>query len=297
MTENNRHCRIFNQSAQYGGQFTLRDTGLLVADLLKQIDRDGADAVLARYPDKLTPRDIAVCRTIAAHHMPDRPEFHRNGGNSTLKVLLDENMPHTIIPDLLNEDARLTHISFNSLTTMADPIIWAFTRDNHFNALLTNDNDFIRMIEMETLARLQTQGDFAKTSIADLPFVVHNASSAYTDGRPSLNKIRNNLKDIITQSADPARRLAYAVIDGDTMRPGLTVEEIYQRHMRASLAHVKMLTPVFDRSVMDHNGINNQRQKCGMKLLNFTTAPEWKNFYENNFRPTAPRKDPSSQPS
>lgn len=297
MTEKNRHCRIFNQSAQYGGHFTLRDTGLIVADLLKEIDQDGPETVLARYADKLTARDIAACRSIAAHHMPERPEYQANGANSALKILFDENMPHSFIPELLNKDARLIHISFNRLTTMADPIIWRFACDKKFNALITNDNDFIRMIEMETLARLQDKGDFAATKIADLPLVIHVASNSYHEGRLNPATIRDNLKEIINQAANPARRVAYNVIDKGTIRPGLTIEEIYHRHMRASLAHIEMLAPIFDRAIMDHNGINCQRQKCGMRLLNFTATPEWKNFHENNFRPTTPRKDSSARPS
>lgn len=290
------HCRIFNESAQYGGQVTLRDTGLVVADLLQALDRDGDAAVLARHQGVLTPRDIAVCRTIAAHHMPDRPEYRRNGADSPVRILLDENMPHAMIPRLFNDDSRLIHISFNRLTTMADPIIWRFAKDKAFNAILTSDNDFIKMAEMEILERLQKSGSFDRVPIADLPLVVYMPYTLRDSHLADDDRMRKVIGDITTLCAQDGRQSSYAAIDADGLRAGPDVRAIYHRHMRSSLEHMAMDKPVFDKSVMDYRAINSLREKCGMRLLRFSGKVSWKNFYEQNFTPLKRQNGPFYRP-
>ena len=96
-------------------------------------------------------------------------------------------------------------------------------------------------------------------------------------------RLRTAITGIANEAARDGRRLAYAVIDENGLRPGLTVEDIYARYVRPSIAGTAMEKPVFDRSIMDHNAINTLRQKCGMTLMRFTAEPEWKEFYNRTY--------------
>lgn len=274
------HCRIFEESARLGGKFTLRDTGICVDDILNDTRQYGKPYVLTKYRDQnITERDIDLCRTIAAHHIPDSTEFKRNGSGADTKILLDENMPHRIIPKIMNESGRLSHISFHSLTTHSDPVIWKFAKEKDFHAIITNDDDFIKMVEMEVLRRLQETGCFEKSANnAHLPLVVFIAPEI--SGMKLTEKVcRKHIQTISGMASETDRKPAYAVIDQHGLKPGLSTEDIYYKHMYASLKGAKVSRPVFDRAIMDHHGINCLMQKCGWPLMKFTQEQSWQDFY------------------
>lgn len=292
-------CRVFTESARLGGNFTLRDTDISVSMVLDSMDKFGTQKTIKRFNGAISEKDIKLCQTIAAHYIAERPEFQRNGQESDVTIFLDENVPHRIIPALLNNSARIAHISFHNLTTQSDPKIWDFTKQNGFQAFITNDSDFIQIAELETLQRLQKTGSFGATQIADLPFVIKIDGSA-KEMTLTERSLRAQMKTIVQQATDPDRRLAWGVLSRNHLAPGNNIEEIYHKHIRPSLEGTKMFVPAFDTKILDHLHIDKLRSIFEFESLPFTQSKKWRRFYDRAYQArqrAMPESDPSASPS
>jgi hypothetical protein len=275
MPKKGNFSRIFQESAGNAGKFRLRNTGIAVETVLTDIDALGEEETLRKYEGVLTMHDLDSCKSIAAHNMPERPEFQRNGaGNNPIKILFDENVPHRIIPHLLNDDSRLSHISFNSLTSQSDKAIWSFAKAQGFRAIVTGDSDFVRMADMEIMERLsQPEASFDGIAVSDLPLVVYISAKA-KDVAEVEALCRSHMKDIIALAADTGRRGASAHMDDNGFHIRSTPREVYQEKVRKSVEHIKPERPVFDSRILDHNCINKLREKFGFSLLTFPKTEE-----------------------
>lgn len=270
--------RLFAEAARHGGDFTLYDSGMRITDILAELDRHGDAGVLARYPGILSQRDIDVCRSVAAHHMPQRPEYINNGGTSTVRILFDENMPHRIIPKLLNGDCRLTHISFHGLTTATDDEIWAYAKGKGFKALVTRDTDFLRIIEMEVLERLRLTRDFNAARLDDLPLVVHISSKSQDEllAHPAL--LKTNMRRVAAIVNTGPRTFGSIVLKVNGHGAAQTPRDIYKRYMKSTIRENPPATPVFDKALMNHDYITRLRARHGMPPLVFSEDPQWAAF-------------------
>jgi hypothetical protein len=295
--------RIFEQSARQGGSFTLRDTGISVDDILTDLDQHGAAYVLRKHKDVITPRDIDICLTIASQNMPERPEFQKNGLHAAVKILLDENVPYRIIPEILNEDSQLVHISFRKLTTKPDQTIWRFAKKQHFSALITNDNDFRRIAEMEALEQMSKTNDFSLARPSAVPLVVF-IDAPDKNLKITGNLCKKNLRDIVALAGKAGRACIYATLDKDGLHEGPTAEDVYYKYIRPSITPgTRLPCPVFDRAILDHKNINIIRQNFGMPLMTFSSLPEWLEFHNTHYTPQVSQRQkrssspPSSDPA
>ena len=285
-TTRGKLCRIFTESARLGGEFTIRDTGITVSEILNSLDAVGQARTIFKFEGKITERDISLCQTIAAHYM-------------------DENVQHRLIPLLLTQNARLAHISFHNLTTKTDQEIWEFAKKEGFNVFITQDSDFVHLIEQEVLARLQKTGSFGKTSIADLPLVVKIDASARSIAAAE-RSLKAHMETIIKQASNPQRRVAWGELTNSHFKAGRHIEEVYHSYLRPSIQGTRLFEPAFDERILDFKHINRVRETFDLEALKFTKKRGWKLFYDRAYaekkaaeerEDTTPRKNSSPRPS
>lgn len=304
-TTRGKLCRIFTESARLGGEFTIRDTGITVSEILTSLDEVGQARTIFKFGGKITERDISLCQTIAAHYLEDRPEYQQNGPNAQVRIFMDENVQHRLIPLLLTQNARLAHISFHNLTTKTDQEIWEFAKREGFNVFITQDSDFIHLIEQEVLARLQKTGSFGKTSIADLPLVVKIDASARSIAAAE-RSLKAHMETIIRQASNPQRRVAWGELTNSHFKAGRHIEEVYHSYVRPSIQGTRLFEPAFDERILDFKHINRVRETFDLEPLKFTKKRGWKLFYDRAYaekkaeeerEDTSTRKNPSPRPS
>ncbi len=278
--------RVFEESAQLRGKFTLRNTGIPVETILILLDEWGEDLTRARFPS-LRDRDFDICRTIAAHRMPDRPEFRKNGPKARVNILFDENIPHTIVEKSLNKISRLAHVSFHGLTSDRDENIWRYATDNGFHVIVTNDDDFLKIAELQTLKKL---GDADKASDVDLndqPLVVH-LDPSIRDPALTEDACRKRIQNFVKEAERTPRRCAYILMSANGLRYGPNADGIYQKYIRGSLHGSPLLAqlpekPVFDKAIMDHRGIDSLAKKFNFESFAFSREPSWQKFYKRAY--------------
>ncbi len=72
----------------------------------------------------LNQKDISACRAFAAVNMPDSKEYSRNNRNPDIKILLDENIPHSLVIPLSHHMSSLSHIYYEGMTSYMDDFIY-----------------------------------------------------------------------------------------------------------------------------------------------------------------------------
>ncbi len=254
-------CRVFNQAALLKGRFTLRDTKVTVDDVLTALD-EGLDhqAILDRF-EGLQRRDIDLCRSIAVHHMPHRPEHRKNKGG--VKILLDENIGHSIIPRILNARAEFSHISFHGLTSAMDRDIYAYAENNNFSVIITNDRDFLSLTEIAVLRRLTKTGSFDQWEGETLPFIAHVSQDVLGSGQVE-KIIAPRLQNVLHEAAQTPRRIAWLQMASNSLREGPDARGIYRHFMRGSAQGVMTDAPIFDEAFLDTKRLNTLCRNFGV---------------------------------
>lgn len=64
-----------------------------------------------------------------------------------MKLLIDQNISHRIIPIISESFSELTHVRNVGLKDKNDYEIFMFARQNNFNAVISLDEDFIHLLQ------------------------------------------------------------------------------------------------------------------------------------------------------
>lgn len=276
-TNKGQWCRIFNETARLGGDFILRDTQLRVKDVLRLLDQQKSyDEILAIYPE-LSARDIDLCYSVAVHHMPNRPEYSRNKGG--LKMLVDENISHSIIPSFLCREAELSHLSYHGLTSSMDEDIYDYARKNGFEVIVTGDNDFISLTNIEVMRKLAELKDFDAVDawMQNLPFVTLVSQQLFHDegkGEGKGGGLKARLQNIIVEAKKKPRRMASLSISEKGVKSGMNARQTYAHFMRGTAKGFMPSKPVFDKAFLDVNMLNTLCQNFNRPFFETTAKAE-----------------------
>ncbi len=273
--------RIFLGSALIGADLQIRDTGLSVGQILHELDRCGETRLLQNFKN-LTPKDIMRCRAIAAHHMPERAEYQKNGAGTDVRAIIDENLPHTLAEKISNNAIRLEHASFHQLSSTPDQTIWQYIIDRGFAAVFTSDDDFVRLSDMAILKALMEADSFDRDVISDKPLIVR-IDPSLSDSVLKEETCRRHIGSIARASRTNPRPMNSMTITPDGLIPGPSARGVYQKYIRPSIGGIHMDHPVFDTRILDHHMINLLRAKFGFEPMNFTTLPQWKIVYDRYY--------------
>lgn len=263
-------CRVFNQAAVLKGRFTLRDTGITVDDVLQALDSGlETSAVLAKFP-ALQARDIDLCRSIAVHHMPGRPEHDLNKGG--MKILLDENVGHSVIPRLLNARAEFSHISFHGLTSAMDGDIYAYARAKGFSVVITHDRDFLSLTRLEVMREIQKSGRYDAPAARKLPFIAHVSPEVLHSGQFE-KTVAAAIDRILLEASRKPRAMAWLGIEKDGVVSGPDARGIYESFLRGTARDAMPDKPVFDMAFLDGKRIDDLCRTARVPLIPITTDP------------------------
>jgi len=269
---------FFDAAISQGQKFKLHD--VTVEDVISDLKRHSLSDVRKKYDGRLNERDIDICRTIATQEMPEGKEYKHPSAKQKSLILFDENTPYHAISRINDDKNHLIHISFRKLTTKPDPTIWKFAKKHHFNAIVTNDMDFVAIAEFEIMRRLAAVGDFRKTGIINLPLVVHIATGNRKSDKAE-DLCRVHIDEIARLSRTPGRRVAYVTLSDRGLSAGPTVEEIYRQYMWPLLKNKSSpVSPVFDESVIRKDSINHIATTFGFPHIAFTADPDLRRVFD-----------------
>ena len=65
-----------------------------------------------------------------------------------MKLLIDQNISHRIIPLLNEQFSDIYHVKDSGLINADDHIIFKYARENEFNAVITLDDDFVKLLNL-----------------------------------------------------------------------------------------------------------------------------------------------------
>ncbi|TLV01066.1 DUF5615 family PIN-like protein [Dyadobacter luticola] len=65
-----------------------------------------------------------------------------------MKLLIDQNISHRIIPLITQESWDLFHVKDLGLRNADDHEIFRYARQNEFAAVITNDDDFVKLLNL-----------------------------------------------------------------------------------------------------------------------------------------------------
>lgn len=93
-----------------------------IIDLIEKGGYRDSD-VLSAFPHLEAP-DLSACRAFAAVNMPGSREYRRNNRYSSVKILLDENLPHDLVLPLSHHTSNLSHIYYEGMGGYMDEFIY-----------------------------------------------------------------------------------------------------------------------------------------------------------------------------
>jgi len=164
------------------GEFRLRHSGLNVRKILGRLDAGMSTKQICAELEGVNESDVHACKALATLAMPDRREYIRNerfrprngtNGRRSLKVLFDENLSWKIVPELINNITKLSHVVLEDMQSWRDVDIWQRAVAGEWDIIISHDSDFARLARMSAMRRIIEAGSVEAADLSDLPFVVH----------------------------------------------------------------------------------------------------------------------------
>lgn len=134
--------------------------------------------------------------------------------------------------------------------------------------VISNDDDFLRHIELRVMQRIFEQGTF-DIEIDDLPFIGF-VDRADQKTHISERSLKARIPILAKEASNPNRRQLWISIDEDSLSSGLTPKGVYHRFIRESIQGAEFHAPIFDKRILDYKMLEDLQKKYGYNTIPMT---------------------------
>jgi predicted nuclease of predicted toxin-antitoxin system len=184
-----------------------------------------------------------------------------NMQNSKLKVLLDENLSHSIIANFKKQFVDFSHVYFENLKSASDIDIWDYAQKNGFDVIVTIDNDFKDIAEVKTMELILKKKNISAPDLSKQPFVIH-VSQVDGDHDRVVRMFNKHANPLIAEIVKKPRYNAYLELKDNNFY-SKSVSEIFNRYANGAIRAQGKLVQ-YENAHVNYNMLNTKRNRVGL---------------------------------
>lgn len=181
-----------------------------------------------------------------------------------LKVLLDENLSHSIIADFKKQFVDFSHVYFENLKSASDIDIWDHAQKHGFDVIVTIDNDFKDIAEVKTMERVLNSKKTKAPDLSKQPFVIH-VSQVDGDHNRVTRMFNKHANPLIAEIIKKPRYNAYLELKDNNFYTK-SVGDIFNRFANGAIRAQGRLVQ-YENSHVNYNMLNTRRQRVGLPAI------------------------------